>query len=207
MTKMIDMTKVSGIIGREEFISTREAAKRLGVALSTVQVWVEAGVLPAWKTAGGHRRIPADAITAFSDRQLLSLRKDPPLQSGKLLLVEDDPVMLHIYRQQIATWKLPIELLIAEDGFAGLILMGRHKPDVVITDLSMPGMDGVKMLRRVAMMDSDMSKSVIVITGLSPEEIAAKGGLPADIPIYPKPVSFSALRPLVEFKLSKSKVA
>ena len=41
----------------DDVLSTREAAEQLGVALRTVQLWVEAGVLPAWKTAGGHRRI------------------------------------------------------------------------------------------------------------------------------------------------------
>ena len=38
---------------KRDFLSTREAATRLGVALSTVQLWVETGVLPAWKTPGG----------------------------------------------------------------------------------------------------------------------------------------------------------
>lgn len=192
---------------KQDFISTREAAKRLGVALSTVQAWVESGVLPAWKTAGGHRRIPAEAIAAFNGRQQASLANGLPPQTRKILVVEDDPLMRHLYRQQIAGWRLPIELLMAEDGFAGLILMGRHNPDLLITDLSMPGMDGVKLLHRLVAMDKEIGKFVIVITALTPEEIAAKGGLPADMPIYPKPVSFSALRALVDFKLSKSKIA
>ena len=37
----------------DDVLSTREAAEQLGVALRTVQLWVENGVLPAWKTAGG----------------------------------------------------------------------------------------------------------------------------------------------------------
>lgn len=204
---MIVVGKMRESIRKQDFISTREAAKRLGVALSTVQAWVESGVLPAWKTAGGHRRIPAEAVSAFNGRQQESLASGLPPQTRKILVVEDDPVMRHLYRQQIAGWQLPIELLTAEDGFAGLILMGRHNPDLLITDLSMPGMDGVKMLNRIAAMDGQFAHSVIVITALTPEEIFARGGLPADVPIYPKPVPFSALRVLVEFKLSKSKIA
>lgn len=213
MTKMVKMTEmiVAASMGesirKQDYISTREAAKRLGVALSTVQGWVESGRLPAWKTAGGHRRIPADAVAAFNSQQQLSLASGRAAQTQKILIVEDDPVMRHLYRQQIEAWHLPVELLMADDGFSGLVLMGRHNPDLLIADLSMPGMDGVKMLRRIAAMDPNISKSVIVITALTPEEIAAKGGLPPDMPVYPKPVSFPVLRALVEFKLSKSKTA
>jgi len=45
-----------------EIVTTRQAADMLGVAVSTVQKWVELGKLASWKTPGGHRRIPVSAI-------------------------------------------------------------------------------------------------------------------------------------------------
>ena len=41
----------------DPILTTREAAQLLGVAVSTAQVWMESGDLPAWKTPGGHRRV------------------------------------------------------------------------------------------------------------------------------------------------------
>ena len=38
-------------------LTTREAARLLGIAVSTAQLWIENGLLPAWKTPGGHRRV------------------------------------------------------------------------------------------------------------------------------------------------------
>jgi excisionase family DNA binding protein len=179
------------------FISTRAAAARLGVAVSTVQGWVETGVLPAWKTAGGHRRIPEQAIDAMELRQEAVLATAPVDRPYKVLVVEDDPVQRELYRRQFAEWGLPVQLLTAEDGYEGLLLIGRHNPDLVITDLSMPGMDGFRMLRRLRDLPSAIRASIIVVTGLAREEIEAAGGVPAGIPVYPKPIPFAALRPVV----------
>lgn len=183
----------------EKFFSTREAANQLGVALSTVQAWVESGVLPAWKTAGGHRRIAIDAIEAMRSRQQAVLGTTTPAPDIiKVLVVEDDPVQRELYRLQFAEWQLPVRLLTAIDGFEGLLLVGQHKPDMIITDLSMPAMDGFKMIRSLKMQAQTAQSTILVVTGLSSAEIAAQGGLPPGIPVYPKPIPFAALRPLLE---------
>ncbi len=182
----------------EKFLSTREAAARLGVALSTVQAWVESGVLPAWKTAGGHRRIAIDAIEAIHLKQKAILGAAPIQETIKVLVVEDDPVQLELYRIKFAEWRLPVQLLTAEDGFKGLMLIGRHSPDLIITDLSMPEMDGFKMIRSLKTQSVTSLATIIVVTALTASEIEEQGGLPPDIPVYPKPIPFPVLRPLVE---------
>ena len=60
----------------DDVLSTREAAERLGVALRTVQLWVESGVLPAWKTAGGHRRISRIAVERLIGERRAALSGD-----------------------------------------------------------------------------------------------------------------------------------
>ncbi|MGZ5007369.1 MAG: response regulator [Methylobacter sp.] len=182
----------------EKFISTREAAARLGVALSTVQAWVESGVLPAWKTAGGHRRISIDAIEAMCMQQQAVLGGPARKEVLKVLVVEDDPAQRELYRLHFDEWRLPILLLTAEDGFEGLMLIGRHNPDLIITDLSMPEMDGLKMIRRMRTQSAETASTIIVVTTLTASEIEAQGGLPPGIPVYPKPIPFAALRPLME---------
>ena len=183
---------------KRDFLSTREAATRLGVALSTVQLWVETGVLPAWKTPGGHRRIPADVIDSIQARQRSVLSSTPTPELFRALVVEDDPVQRELYSRQFSEWNLPIQLFMAEDGFEGLVLIGRHSPDLVITDLAMPDMDGFKMISRLKTQSAITRSSIIVVTALGPDDIEAEGGLPAGISVYPKPIPFAALRVLVE---------
>jgi len=53
----------------DPILTTREAARLLGVAVSTAQVWMESGALPTWKTPGGHRRVRSSAVKALIAQQ------------------------------------------------------------------------------------------------------------------------------------------
>jgi excisionase family DNA binding protein len=190
---------------RPEFLTTREASKLLGVALTTVQLWVEAGVLPAWKTAGGHRRISRKAVEDLRAEQSASLEVVSPPQNT-VLIVEDDPVERELYRLRFSEWRFSGNLLLAENGFEGLLLAGQHAPDLIIADLSMPGMDGAKMIHHLRRQASPCACAIIVVTGLTPAEIESRGGLPQDIPVYSKPIPFADLRPIVDYHVLKKTV-
>lgn len=53
----------------DPILTTREAAHMLGVAVSTAQLWMESGALPAWKTPGGHRRVRLSAVRRLQAQQ------------------------------------------------------------------------------------------------------------------------------------------
>lgn len=47
----------------DPILTTSKAARLLGVAVSTAQLWMESGALESWKTPGGHRRVRLSAVT------------------------------------------------------------------------------------------------------------------------------------------------
>ena len=59
------MSAPSNDASDDPILTTREAAGMLGIAVSTAQQWIENGVLPAWKTPGGHRRVRLSAVSAL----------------------------------------------------------------------------------------------------------------------------------------------
>lgn len=198
------------MIGRE-FCTTREAAKVLGVSLRTAQLWVENGTLEAWKTEGGHRRIKPDSVErllAEKSQQGASggeLLRIPPPNVGelKVLIVEDDNTLLKLYRIHFESWGLPINITTAANGYDGLILVGREQPDLMITDLRMPGMDGFQMVRALTASSFREGLEIVVVTGLEDDEIVGLGGLPASIRVFHKPIPFMELKSLAESMIAR----
>lgn len=179
------------------FVTTREASEMLGVALRTVQLWAEKGSLTAWTTAGGHRRIVRGSVEALLARQQAAIEEYSKRGQLTLLVVDDDPVYLELVKLKVKEWSLPITLISASDGFEGLLKIGECKPDIVVSDLKMPGMDGFQMIRRLKERPETSEILTIVMTGLSEEEIADGGGVPKDVPVLKKPLSFDELAALI----------
>jgi len=186
-----------------ELCSTREAAAFLGVSLRTAQLWVESGVLRAWKTAGGHRRILKSSIDAILRERERAAEGTTETGIFRILVVEDDPDLIKLYRLHIAGWGLPVTLTTASNGFEGLIHIGESKPDLLIADLNMPGIDGFRMIRTLSANPDFRDMDIIVVTGLGNNEIADRGGLPKNVRIFVKPAPFSILEQLVRDSIGR----
>ncbi len=81
----------------------------------------------------------------------------------KVLLIDDDPGIRKV--MTIALEDEGYTVISANDGESGIELCARESPDVVVTDIRMPGIDGIEVLRRIKEMDPD--REVIVATAFS----------------------------------------
>ena len=190
------------------YCTTREAAQLLGVSLRTAQLWSENGLLDAWKTEGGHRRISRESIFRLQTRNQDS-RPDPSakLEKLKVLIVEDDNILLRLYKVRITSWGLPIEVITSSNAYDALVLIGRESPDLMITDLMMEGINGLQMIKTLIHSPFKEGMEIIIVSGLSAEEIEAMGKIPPGIPVYPKPAPFDALKAHCRQLLERRKAA
>lgn len=178
------------------FCTTREAAKQLGVSVGTTQMWAENGLLIAWKTVGGHRRISRDSVERLLHKTAATQSQtapSAPVNKLKVLIVDDDPVLLRLYETRLAQWPMLHIITFANNGIDALIKIGRQTPDLLIADLGMPEMNGFRMLRVLRKIPELAGTTVVVISGLDAQEISRRG-VPENITVLPKPVPFAALK-------------
>ena len=184
----------------KDYYTTIEAAKLLDVSVRTVQLWVESGVLDAWKTAGGHRRIVAASVQDYLGSQNQAANVAGSAQK-RVLVVEDNPTVAKFYQAAIDSLQQDIEVVVKHDGFEGLLEIGQSPPELLISDIYMPGMDGLQMIRSLYKSQQLSSDKIIVISGLSDESIAERGGIPSDVVFFRKPVKVDQLKKMVQEKL------
>ncbi len=177
-----------------EVCSTREAADRLGVSLRTVQLWSEAGLLRAWKTPGGHRRILTTSIDELLQRRTAVTARRPSGGTYQVLIVEDEPDFRQLFELHLRSWEMPIHLQSVPSGFDALLQIGASKPDLLVTDLRMPGIDGFEMLRALRTSGAISELEIIVVTALTEHTIAERGGLPPGVTVLYKPLRFAELK-------------
>ncbi len=180
----------------QDFVSTRAAAVMLGVALRTVQLWVERGSLQAWKTVGGHRRVVRASVEKLVAERAAAIAAGRPVAEFRLLVVEDDPRQRRLYEQQVPSWRPTVKLQLARDGFEGLLKAGQFQPDLILCDLQMPGMDGFRMVEALRQ-DATLLAEIIVITALGEGAIRERGGLAPDLQVLVRPVPLAQIRKLV----------
>jgi response regulator RpfG family c-di-GMP phosphodiesterase len=89
-----------------------------------------------------------------------------------ILIVDDEPSIRNIIRK-VAERGIKAKTLEAENGQQALELFSEKNPDAVITDIRMPGMDGLSLLRQ--MKEKDPLVSVILVTGYPSLDVAIKG--------------------------------
>lgn len=113
-----------------------------------------------------------------------------PLSLDRVLVVEDDPGV-----QQVLNWGLSRagvrEVVVAPDGLAGLDLARSLLPDLILSDVMLPGISGIEMVRRLQSEPPHLMMPVVYLTAAyqpafgdrSPVEFGAIGALHKPVPI------------------------
>lgn len=176
--------------------TTQEAAKLLGMSVSSVQNLVETEVLGAWKTNGGHRRIPLQEVLSFKAALKDGGRLAAASSAGTttMLVLEDDEMQRSVYDAQFTGWNLPLIVHYCKTGYEALIEIGARPPDIFLADIMMQGIDGYEVVETIVSKPHLQDMSILIVSGISRDELEQRGGIPAGVEFFKKPIQFEELR-------------
>lgn len=187
------------------YLTVSEAASLLGLSPTSVQMLVERGLLNAWRTAGGHRRIHPDSV-----RDLLAQRIAAPAPRAEgdwtpttahaapgepldVVVAEDDDFLIKLYQTKLTAAGFPVAPRFARDGVQALLAIGAQLPDALILDVNMPGLNGRDALTALRNDARTARLPVFIVTGLAQDDVDRLLPLPAGVAVMGKPVPFERL--------------
>ena len=156
--------------------TTFEAAKICHVSPLSIINWVNAGRLAAFRTPGGHRRIRRDDLVRFMRENGMPLPEELREGSGRprILVVDDEPGVRDVIAEHLNLRPKPYEVMTGANGFEAGRIVATWKPDIVLLDLRMPGLDGFQVCRTIKADPESSSTVVIAMTGYYTPETEAR---------------------------------
>jgi excisionase family DNA binding protein len=141
------------------------------VTQRAVIYWIEKGKLKAYRTPGGHRRIPEDELLDFIRRHNIPVGPDRKTQrSSRVLIVDDDPEFVESVRRTITLQDSRYEVAAAHTGFDAGFLVSRWKPDLVLLDIMLPEMDGFEVCQTLKANPDTADITIVAISALAGDD-------------------------------------
>ncbi len=150
----------------ENVLTVFEASKYCSVSSKTIINWIEAGHIKAYRTVGGHRRIKKSDMEYFMKKQGIPKPKEVAFESQrkKILVVDDDPIIVESIVQAIEEDEFDYEVISASDGFEAGIQVSHFKPDLVVLDIMMPDIKGNEVCRKIKSDEATKHTKIIVLS-------------------------------------------
>lgn len=165
-----------------KLLTTHDLATLIQIDPSTLSKWIDKGILVAYRTPGGHRRIRLHDAVAFLHHhkmpvppELLGEAAPPQLVDRRgagrpRLLVLDDPYWVDRTRDALEE---AFQLSVTTNPLEAMLLLAEQRPGFVLVELNLKGLSGLDVIRTLREHDSLKAVRVAAMTPL-PSKIAER---------------------------------
>ena len=188
------------------YLTSHEIARLLGVSASAVLSWIDKGWLVAHRTPGGHRRVEKAVLIEFLRK------KQMPVPEGlvgvrRLLVIDDESTTLRTTERQLKLHAPELSITTAEGAIDGLLKIGTFRPDAVLLDAYMPGMNGIEVCRRIRETPETSHIVIVAITAHPSVHLASALVEAGAVACLGKPLDTKALLTALGLDLSRRQLA
>lgn len=139
-------------------ITQEELARQLGVSFPTVNAWERGRAEPR-----AYHRASLDALA----------KAHGIIQGLSVLIIDDDGDVARVMRSLLEAHLDDVVVSIANGGAEGLLMCGAIKPDMVLLDVRMPGLDGLDVADALSSVDGLERTRLVFVTGQVDDELLA----------------------------------
>lgn len=189
---------------KERVFSAHEVANICGVVNQTAINWIDKGHLEAYTTPGGQYRVYADVLAKFLQKQGMRLPEElkqilaEQAKIEQVLIVDDDQELNDLIKQYLDKRYPEYRVNQAYDGFDAGKAIADYKPDVVLLDINLPGVDGYKLCSSIKA-DENLSRPIVVaITAMGDAEVEERARQAGADGFLRKPIDLDTLPNLIE---------
>ena len=158
----------------KDYLTPQEVARLLMVSPVTVRQWAQRGEIQALTTPGGHRRFLRPAVEAFARTRGIPLAEFSNDDELRVLVVDDDEQLNRYLVELLKSQPDLGKVESAYNGFEAGVKIESFKPNVVLLDLMMPGLDGFEVARFIRSNPMRSFVRIIAMTAYAAEENIAR---------------------------------
>lgn len=120
------------------------------------------------------------------------------MSAGRVLVVDDEPEVRQVLVEFLSS--RGYEVIAAEGGAKAVGIVETARPDLVLLDVAMPGMDGVETLKRIVALDPSLA--VIMVTANADIGVTSKLLALGAVDYVPKPFDLDYLDQAVSIQVT-----
>ncbi len=172
----------------DQLYTTHDISRLLQVDPSTVSKWIDRGILLAFRTPGGHRRVRSGDLRTFLIAHQMPVPEELGSQVVRLLVVDDEKPVLDAMKRAFKPFANQVELVLTTSGVEALLAVAEQKPHGMLIDLNMPDIDGYEVCRRIRSRKQLESVRLITMTARHTPDVVDQSMKAGAIACLSKPV-------------------
>ncbi|MBN1993314.1 MAG: response regulator, partial [Anaerolineae bacterium] len=114
------------------------------------------------------RGASARLVKPISQERMLQVLDQLDIKAGTILIVDDEPDALQLFRRMLVSAGRDYKILLARDGQEALNIIRERRPDVILLDLIMPTIDGFQFLELRSQQPDLLEIPVVIISARDP---------------------------------------
>jgi excisionase family DNA binding protein len=143
--------------------TTHDLSRLLHVNPRSVINWIEQERLQSFRTPGGHRRVRHEDLMVFLRKHKIPMPAALAAGNFNVLIVESEDEVSQSIQDSLALQN-GYNISTARDGITALLALGRERPDLMIIDVKIPGVNGLEVCKQIKS-DPKSHTAVIAIGG------------------------------------------